>query len=105
MGGVLILLAVSISTLLWADLTNGYVWVILFVTVGFGLVGFADDYLKLTRRSHKGVSSRIRLGVEIAISLVAAIWVIQLTGPELTPRSRCRCSRTCCSSSAGSSPR
>jgi phospho-N-acetylmuramoyl-pentapeptide-transferase len=83
MGGVLILLAVSISTLLWADLTNGYVWAILFVTVGFGLVGFADDYLKLTRRSHKGVSSRIRLAIEIAISLIAAVWVIQLTSPEL----------------------
>ncbi|MBK1696497.1 phospho-N-acetylmuramoyl-pentapeptide-transferase [Rhodovibrio salinarum] len=83
MGGVLILLAVAISTLLWADLRNGYVWVILFITTGFGLVGFADDYLKLTRRSHKGVSSRIRLAVEIAISLIAAVWVIHLTGAQL----------------------
>ncbi len=48
MGGVLILLAISISTLLWADLTNGYVWAILIITVGFGLIGFTDDYLKLT---------------------------------------------------------
>ncbi len=49
MGGFLILLALSISTLLWADLTNPYVWVVLLVTVGFGLIGFFDDYRKLTR--------------------------------------------------------
>jgi phospho-N-acetylmuramoyl-pentapeptide-transferase len=83
MGGVLILLAVSISTLLWADLTNGFVWVILFITLGFGAVGFADDYLKLTRRSHKGVSSRTRLAIEIAIALIAAGWVVYLTDPQL----------------------
>ncbi|RDD61288.1 phospho-N-acetylmuramoyl-pentapeptide-transferase [Ferruginivarius sediminum] len=83
MGGVLILLALSISTLLWADLTNGFVWVVMFITLGFGAVGFADDYLKLTRRSHHGVPSRLRLGVEILISLVAAFWVIHLTSPEL----------------------
>ena len=47
MGGFLILLAISISTLLWADLRNGYVWIVLMVTIGFGVVGFADDYLKL----------------------------------------------------------
>jgi phospho-N-acetylmuramoyl-pentapeptide-transferase len=83
MGGVLILLAVSISTLLWADLTNGFVWVILFITLGFGAVGFADDYLKLTRRNHKGVSGRIRLAAEIGIGLIAGAWVIHLTAPPL----------------------
>jgi len=79
MGGVLILLALSISTLLWADLTNGFVWVVLFITLGFGAVGFADDYLKLTRRNHKGVPGRVRLAAEGAIALVAALWVISLT--------------------------
>jgi len=83
MGGVLILLAVAISTLLWADLSNGFVWVILYITLGFGLVGFADDYLKLTRRSHKGVSSRARIGVEMAIAISASLWVMRLTNPEL----------------------
>jgi phospho-N-acetylmuramoyl-pentapeptide-transferase len=83
MGGVLILLAVSISTLLWADLTNGFVWVILFITVGFGLVGFADDYLKLTRRNHKGVPGKVRLGAELAISVVAAGAVIYLMTDRL----------------------
>jgi phospho-N-acetylmuramoyl-pentapeptide-transferase len=83
MGGVLILLAVAVSTLLWADLTNGFVWVVLYITLGFGLVGFADDYLKLTRRSHKGVSSRLRVGVEIAIALTAGLWVVYLTESTL----------------------
>ncbi len=56
MGGVLILFALTISTLLWVDLRNGYVWAVLFVTLGYGALGFADDYLKLSRRNHKGVS-------------------------------------------------
>ncbi|MDX1738761.1 MAG: phospho-N-acetylmuramoyl-pentapeptide-transferase, partial [Alphaproteobacteria bacterium] len=51
MGGFLILLALSISTLLWADLRNGYVWIVLLVTMGFGGIGFADDYLKLTKKN------------------------------------------------------
>ncbi len=83
MGGTLILLAVSISTLLWADLGNGFVWVILFITLGFGGVGFADDYLKLTRRNHKGVPGKVRLGAEFAIAGIAAAWVIYLTSDQL----------------------
>ena len=54
MGGVLILSALTISTLLWVDLRNAYVWAVLFVTLGYGALGFADDYLKLSRRNHKG---------------------------------------------------
>ena len=53
MGGFLILLALTISTLLWADLTNAYVWIVLLVTAGFGLIGFFDDYRKLHRNSHQ----------------------------------------------------
>ena len=83
MGGVLILFAVSISTLLWADLTNGFVWVVLFITLGFGLVGFADDYLKLTRRNHKGVPGKVRLALEIAIAVIAGAWVVYLTSEGL----------------------
>ncbi len=79
MGGVLILLALSVSTLLWADLSNGYVWVALFVTVGFGAVGFMDDYQKLTRRSSRGVPGRLKLVAEIGISLVGAVAVVLLT--------------------------
>src|SRR5262249_11787613 len=67
MGGFLILLALTISTLLWADLTNPYVWIVLLVTVGFGLIGFFDDYRKLTKNSHRGLSGRARLAVEAAL--------------------------------------
>jgi phospho-N-acetylmuramoyl-pentapeptide-transferase len=81
MGGVLILLAISISTLLWADLTNGYVWAILIITVGFGLIGFTDDYLKLTHRNSKGLSGRIKLLAQILISLAATLWIMDIS-PE-----------------------
>ncbi len=82
MGGFLILMALAVSTLLWADLTNGYIWVTLFVTVGFGAVGFFDDYQKLTRRSSRGLSSRTKFLAEIVIAAIGAIAVIFLTrGP------------------------
>ena len=71
MGGVLILSAWLISTLLWADLSNGFVWAVMFATAAFGAVGFADDYLKLSRRNTKGVSKRVRLGAEFGASLIA----------------------------------
>ena len=58
MGGVLILVALTISTLLWVDLRNGYVWAVLLVTLGYGALGFVDDYLKVTKRNTKGVSGR-----------------------------------------------
>jgi phospho-N-acetylmuramoyl-pentapeptide-transferase len=73
MGGFLILLALAISTLLWADLENAYVWVVLGVTVGFGLIGFFDDYRKLTRRSHRGVPGKIKLLLEVILASVACI--------------------------------
>lgn len=73
MGGILIIFAVVISTLLWANLTVDYVWLILLVTVGFGLIGFADDYRKLTGKNAKGVSKMARLTAEIAIALFVSI--------------------------------
>ncbi len=73
MGGFLILLALTVSTLLWADLTNLYVWIVLAVTVGFGLIGFLDDYKKLTHRSHHGVSGRIKLSLECVLAAAACI--------------------------------
>ena len=83
MGGVLILLSLAVSTLLWADLTNPYVWVILFVTIGYGAIGFGDDYLKLTRRSHKGLSSRGKLAVQIVIAVAATAWIMDIAPPEM----------------------
>nr|MCU0987670.1 phospho-N-acetylmuramoyl-pentapeptide-transferase [Acetobacteraceae bacterium] len=60
MGGVLILLAFSVSSLLWADLSNAYVWAVLLVTTGYGMLGFADDFLKVTKRNTRGVSGRMK---------------------------------------------
>jgi phospho-N-acetylmuramoyl-pentapeptide-transferase len=73
MGGVLILLALSVATLLWADLANPYVWIALVVTLGFGLVGFLDDYRKLRQRSHHGLSGRLKLLIEMLIAAAACI--------------------------------
>jgi phospho-N-acetylmuramoyl-pentapeptide-transferase len=83
MGGALILTALIGSTILWADLANGFVWVVLLVTAGFGIVGFLDDYRKLTRRSHRGISGRYRLVVEAVIGLAAATLVMMMTGDGL----------------------
>ncbi|HEX3500466.1 MAG TPA: phospho-N-acetylmuramoyl-pentapeptide-transferase [Stellaceae bacterium] len=83
MGGFLILLAVTVSTLLWADLTNGYVWVVLFVTVSFGGIGFFDDYKKLTKRSSSGLSGRFKLLAEIVVSAIAAILIMRMTRDPL----------------------
>jgi phospho-N-acetylmuramoyl-pentapeptide-transferase len=86
MGGFLILLALIVSTLLWADLTDRYVWVVLFVTVAFGAIGFFDDYKKLTKRSSSGLSGRKKLLAEVAVAVLAALAVMWLTrGPAITP--------------------
>jgi phospho-N-acetylmuramoyl-pentapeptide-transferase len=79
MGGLLILFAVVISTLLWVDLRNGYVWAVLFVTLSYGVLGFLDDYLKITKRNSKGVNGRVKLIVQSLVGLVASIWIAWLT--------------------------
>ncbi len=81
MGGVMILLAVGVSTLLWADLTNEYVWIVLLVTMGYGLIGFADDYLKVSKKNVKGLAGRLKLIGQFSIALVAGWWIIQVA-PE-----------------------
>ena len=73
MGGVLIIFAVMISTLLWANLAIDYIWLILMVTVGYGLIGFFDDYRKFTGKNSKGISGKNRLAAEIAIALFVSI--------------------------------
>ena len=75
MGGLMILVSLIASMLLWMDLTNPFVWACLAVTVGFGLIGFLDDYDKVTKRSHKGVSGKIRLLTEFIVAGIAA-WII-----------------------------
>ncbi len=83
MGGFLILLALALATLLWADLRNQFVWAVLLVTMGFGLIGFADDYLKVTRGSSHGVPGRIKLLLETIVAGAAAWWIMQLSGAGL----------------------
>ncbi|MGQ9859087.1 MAG: phospho-N-acetylmuramoyl-pentapeptide-transferase [Thermodesulfobacteriota bacterium] len=73
MGGLVILLASVVATLLWADLTNIYVWLVLWTTLGFGAVGFLDDLRVVRRRSHKGMSGRLRLVLEFTIAGVTAL--------------------------------
>ncbi len=75
MGGFLILLALTVSTLLWADLANPYVWIVLLVTVGFGLIGFFDDYQKLTSNSHRGLAGVTKIALEIIVGAIACIAV------------------------------
>src|SRR5438445_810897 len=78
MGGSLILFALSISTLLWCNLTDPYVWIVLVVTLGFGCIGAVDDYLKLTKRNTKGLSGRRKLFLQIVISAIATYSVTVL---------------------------
>ncbi|MBE0453939.1 MAG: phospho-N-acetylmuramoyl-pentapeptide-transferase [Roseovarius sp.] len=74
MGGLLIVGALVTSTLFWARLDNPFVWLVLFVTLGFAMIGFADDYAKVSRGNVKGVPGRVRLLLGFAIALVAALW-------------------------------
>lgn len=83
MGGALILTALVASTLLWADLANGYVWIVLAVTLCFGLVGFADDYLKLARSSSRGLPGKAKLAVQVAVSAAAAVAAAEIVGAPL----------------------
>ncbi len=80
MGGLMILTAISIAMLLWMDLKNLYVWACLVVMIGFGLVGFMDDYDKVKKRSTAGVSSKLRLLLEFAIAGVAVTLIVWQSG-------------------------
>lgn len=71
MGGILIAFSLVVSVLLWADLTNPHIWLILFVYLGFGAVGFMDDYLKILRRNNKGISARKKLAGQVLVSVIA----------------------------------
>lgn len=75
MGGVMILVAISLSTLFWAELSNPYVWVALLVTVGFGVIGWVDDYRKIIKSNSKGLSAKAKIACQSIIGLAAATFL------------------------------
>ncbi|MGR3661291.1 MAG: phospho-N-acetylmuramoyl-pentapeptide-transferase [Paracoccaceae bacterium] len=84
MGGVLILGALIFSTVLWARPDNQFVWIVMFVTIGFGLVGFVDDYQKVSSGDSKGVSGKVRFSIGLVIAAVATYWIAALHPAALT---------------------
>jgi phospho-N-acetylmuramoyl-pentapeptide-transferase len=83
MGGLMIIGAMLASTLLWADLKNAYVWLLVVVVIGFGAVGFYDDYLKVVKKHNKGLTGLQKLLGQVLIALVAAIWLY--ISPDFLP--------------------
>jgi phospho-N-acetylmuramoyl-pentapeptide-transferase len=83
MGGVLILTAAIVPTLLWADLKNVYVWIVVASTLSFGAIGFVDDYLKITRRTHHGLRPRFKLGAQIVAAFAVGVLLLVLSRYEL----------------------
>jgi phospho-N-acetylmuramoyl-pentapeptide-transferase len=83
MGGLLILAAALVPTLLWADLTNVYIWIAVGATAAFGAIGFTDDYLKITRRSHHGLLPRYKMGGQIVVALIVGLVLMVLASNNL----------------------
>ncbi|MBF8301597.1 MAG: mraY, partial [Acidobacteria bacterium] len=83
MGGLLILTAAIGPTLLWADLSNPYIWIVVLATCAFGAVGFADDYLKIVRRSHHGLRPRYKVGLQILIAVAVGLTLMALAANNL----------------------
>jgi phospho-N-acetylmuramoyl-pentapeptide-transferase len=84
MGGLMILAGITVSTLLWANLSNVYIWIVLGVTLAYGGIGFYDDLLKVTRRTTSGFSGRLRFGVEILVAAIATACVMWLGPPDIS---------------------
>src|SRR5690348_4645820 len=78
MGGVLIVIAIVIPTILWADLSNKYVWLAVFATMAFGAIGFADDYLKVIHRRNLGLTARSKLLLQILTAVLVAVMLVAL---------------------------
>jgi phospho-N-acetylmuramoyl-pentapeptide-transferase len=79
MGGLMILASVAVAGLLWGDLENPYVWIVLAVTLSYGIIGFYDDYLKVTKQQSSGFGGWARLGIEIVIAGIAAYLIMLLS--------------------------
>jgi phospho-N-acetylmuramoyl-pentapeptide-transferase len=82
MGGLLILTSVLVPTLLWADLTNPFVWIAVLATAAFGAIGFADDYLKVVRRSHHGLLPRYKMGWQVVVAAGVGLALLLLANHE-----------------------
>ena len=80
MGGLMIIFAMLVSTLLWADLTNLYVWLLVAVTLGFAFIGFMDDYLKVIKKQNRGLTGQAKLLAQTLVALVVALWLYSLPG-------------------------
>src|SRR5258707_8841848 len=78
MGGLMMLFGLVVSTVLWANLANRYVWIVLGVTLTFGAIGFYDDYLKVTKQTHAGFSGKLRMGIEALIAVAACYFIVSL---------------------------
>lgn len=78
MGGFIILIGILAGTLVWADLSNPYIWVVLLVTAGFGGIGFIDDWRKVTKRSSAGISGKMKLALQSVVALIAVFWMTEL---------------------------
>ncbi len=78
MGGILIVVSILVPTLLWADMTNPYIWIILFVTVAYAAIGFVDDYRKLRKKRNLGLTAREKFGWQFAVALLAALAIAYL---------------------------
>ncbi len=78
MGGLLIVIAIVVPTLLWADLSNRFVWIAVFSTCAFAAIGFTDDYTKVTRRRNLGLTAKAKLGLQIATSIIVAVMLIAM---------------------------
>jgi phospho-N-acetylmuramoyl-pentapeptide-transferase len=85
MGGLIILIPLTVSSLLWADLENVYVWAVLLVTLGFGTIGYVDDFAKVTKQHHGGLSAKLRLFFEFSIALMAALAMLVAEWVATTP--------------------
>ncbi|ATQ68386.1 MULTISPECIES: phospho-N-acetylmuramoyl-pentapeptide-transferase [Methylosinus] len=84
MGGLMILSGLLVATLLWANLKNPYVWIVILVTACFGAIGFYDDYLKVTKQSHKGFSGKARLALEFLVAALACYALTRIGGENMS---------------------
>ena len=83
MGGLLIMIAFVLSTLLWMPLSNDYLWPVLLVAVSFGAIGSVDDWMKLRRRSHHGMSARMKMGMQLSVGFAATLILVELSPEQL----------------------